>query len=331
MAITSNPVTITVTGTQPPPSGYTVSVSANPSTNLSTNTYVTFTVTVTSSSGSIPTGNAILYLAHASSTVWGQWSLTLNNGSASVTLQPGLYLASGESSMNYYAVYSGVQSQINQITFQTSVEPTSITLSASTTSPSPNTIVTFTVQTNGSNVAGTLYAYNSQSNAQNAPSLTGQLAQYPLTVGTSGTGTVGNLYPTQLANTTYWIAVIDNVQSNIVTVTGQTVAITSMTMCGTATGYQGDVEFNVTTNSGGEGTANLTGYSYDPSTNTVGSIVWGPEAFLQIVNGTGNVTIVPGMVRSNTAWQASINGVTSNYVYVTNASSSSPGTVKPTC
>jgi len=310
---------------------YNVSVSASPSTNLSTNTDVTFTVSVTASNGSIPTGTATLYIDHASGQIWGTWTLTLTNGSASITLQPGLYLATGETYMTYYAVYQGYQSPTGQITFQTSKQPTYITLTASNTNPAPNTIVTFTLSTDGYNVAGTLYAYNSQANAQNAPSLTGQLAQYAITIGSNGTGSSGGLYPTQIAPTTYWIAVIGNVKSNIVQVVEQQVPITQISMCAKPTGYQGNVEFIVTTNAGGQGTVNLTGYSYNPSTGAIGGVIWGPMPYFSVVNGTANTTIVPGMVATNTAWRASINNVVSNYVYITNASSSSPGNINPTC
>jgi hypothetical protein len=310
---------------------YNVSVSASPSTNISTNTNVTFTVSVTASDGSIPTGTVTLYINHASGQIWGTWPLTLTNGSATITLQPGLYLATGETYMTYYAIYQGYQSPTGQITFQTSKQPTYITLTASNTNPAPNTIVTFTLSTDGYNVAGTLYAYDSQSDAQNAPSLTGQLAQYAIAIGSDGTGSSGSLYPTQIAPTTYWIAVIGNVKSNIVQVVEQQVPITQISMCAKSTGYQGNVEFIVTTNAGGQGTVNLTGYSYNPSTGAVGGVIWGPMPYFSVVNGTANTTIVPGMVATNTAWQASINNIVSNYVYITNASSSSPGTINPTC
>jgi len=324
--VVSNIVTINVYS----PVTYSVSVSASPSSNISVNSDVTFYVKVTASDGSIPTGTATLYVNHANGTNWGTWPLTLSNGSASITLQPGLYLSPGETYMTYYAVYQGFQSPTGTITFQTSVQPTSITLSASTTSPAPNTIVTFDIVTNGSNVAGTLYAYNNLTNAQNAPSLTGQLAQYAISIGPNGTGSI-SLYPTELAATTYWVAIIGNVESNIVQVTEQQVPITSMSMCAKPTGYQGDVEFVVTTNAGGEGTAYLTGYSYDPSTGYVGGIIWGPMPYFQVVNGSAHTTIVPGMVATNTAWRASSGSVLSNFVYITNASASSPGTISPTC
>jgi len=314
-----------------PSTTYTVSVSASPSTNISVNADVIFTINVTASNGSTPTGTVTLYIDHENGSIWGTWPLTLSNGSATITLQPGLYLATGETYMTYYAVYQGYQSQTGQITFQTIKQPSYITLTASTTNPAPNTIVTFDFVTDGYNVAGTLYAYNSQANAQNAPSLTGQLAQYAITIGSDGTGSSGGLYPTQIASTTYWIVVIGNVKSNIVEVVEQQVQITQMSMCAKSTGYQGDVEFIVTTNSGGQGTANLTGYSYDPSTGKVGGIIWGPMAYFAITNGSANTTIIPGMVATNTAWQASINNVVSNYVYITNASSSSPGTINPQC
>jgi hypothetical protein len=310
---------------------YSISVSASPNTNISVNTDVIFTINVTASDGSIPTGTVTLYIDHANGTIWGTWPLTLSNGSATITLQPGLYLATGETYMTYYAVYQGYQSPTGQITFQTSKQPSYITLSASTTNPAPNTIVTFNFNTDGYNVAGTLYAYDSQTDAQNAPSLTGQLAQYAITVGSDGTGSSGGLYPTQIAPTTYWIVVIGNVKSNIVQVTEQQVPITQMSMCAKWTGYQGDVEFIVTTNAGGQGTANLTGYSYDPTTGKVGGVIWGPMPYFMVTNGTANTTIVPGMVATNTAWQASINNVVSNYVYITNASSGSPGSINPTC
>jgi hypothetical protein len=253
----------------------------------------------------------------------------LTNGSATITLQPGLYLATGETYMTYYAIYQGYQSPTGQITFQTSKQPTYITLTASNTNPAPNTIVTFTLSTDGYNVAGTLYAYDNQTDAQNAPSLTGQLAQYAITIGSNGTGSSDGLYPTQIAPTTYWIAVIGNVKSNIVQVVEQQVPITQISMCAKPTGYQGNVEFIVTTNAGGQGTVSLTGYSYN--NGTVGGVIWGPMPYFMVTNGTANTTIVPGMVATNTAWQASINNVVSNYVYITNASSSSPGTINPTC
>jgi len=314
-----------------PSTTYTVSVSASPSTNISVNADVIFTINVTASNGSIPTGTVTLYIAHENGSIWGTWPLTLTNGSATITLQPGLYLATGETYMTYYAVYQGYQSPTGQITFQTSKQPSYITLSASTTNPAPNTIVTFNFKTDGYNVAGTLYAYDSQTDAQNAPSLTGQLAQYAITIGSDGTGSSGNLYPTQIALTTYWIVVIGNVKSNIVQVTEQQVPITYMSMCAKWTGYQGDVEFVLTTNPGGQGTVNLTGYSYDPLTKTVGNVIWGPMLYFMVTNGTASTTIVPGQVAINTAWQASINNVVSNYVYITNASSGSPGSINPMC
>lgn len=300
-SINSNTATVTV---NQPSVTYNVSVSASSSSNLSTTEDVTFNVDVTSSNGSVPSGSATLYLTNGSGTIWGQWSLTLNNGNASVTLQPGLYLASGYDTMYYYAIYQGYQSSTEELTFITSVPPTSISVSASSTSVLPGTNVTFTINTNGSNVALTLYAYNSSSNASNAPSTTGQLGQYPISIGTSGSGST-TLVPTDLASTTYWIAVYSSVKSNIVTVTEQVVQPTYLDL--TSSGSASYMTFEITANSNSDFTAYL--YVYNSSANASNAPPNGGystgqlgQYTVSIVNGSGSIALVPSAVNTNTQY-----------------------------
>ncbi|MEM4067249.1 MAG: hypothetical protein QXV17_10380 [Candidatus Micrarchaeaceae archaeon] len=301
MTITSNPVTVTVAaGSQ---ISYSVSMTASPSSNISTTDDVTFTIYVTASNGSSVSGSATMYLANSSGTVWGQWPVTINNGSGSTTLQPGLYLQAGTDTMYYYATYNGYQSPQYELTFQTSIPPTSITLTASTTQDQPGGQVTFTITTNGSNVSLTLYAYNSSSNASNAPSLTGQLAQYPISIGTSGSYST-TLIPTQLASDTYWVAVYDNnVLSNIVEVQEVVVQPTSISL--SASGNASVMTFTVTSQAGTSFSCSLYVYNSYNNASNAPSLTgqWGAWVnWISVVNGTGSVMLSPAGINTNTQY-----------------------------
>jgi len=316
-----------------PSVSYSVSVSASPSSNIQASADVTFTVIVSASDGSIPTGSATLYIDHANGAIWWTGSLTLSNGQASVTLQPGMYLQNGESYMTYYAIYQGFQSPVEEITFQTTVDPTSISLSTSLsgTTFTPGQDVTFYVSSNGSNYSCVLYAWA----GKNTGTPSNAWGSWNIAIGDNGSGQI-TLDPSQVATAnsgycTWQVFGPNSIVSNSITLQEESTQITQISFCGKSTGYQGDVEFVATTNAGGSGTLYLAAYNYNPSTNTIGSLIWGPEPWLDITNGSGSVTLVPGVVAENTAWIAYNSSVKSNYVYVTGASSSKPGTISPTC
>jgi len=304
-SVYSNTVIITV---NQPSTTYTVSVSASEITNIQTTDDVTFYVDVTASNGSSVSGSAELYLTNGSGTVWGQWAVSLTNGSGSITLKPGMYLASGYDYMYYYAIYNGYQSPSEELTFSSSTAPTSISLSASTTSPAPGTDVTFTISTNGSNISLTLYAYNSLSNAQNAPSLTGQLAQYAISIGTSGSGSE-TLIPTQLASTTYWVAVYGSIKSNIVTIVQQTVQPTYLSLSNSGTASY--MTFTVTSNPGSAFTCYIYAYnSYANASNAPPNGQYSTGQLLQwtisVNNGTGSTALVPKEINTNTQYWVAV-------------------------
>ena len=316
-SVYSNSVIITV---GQPSTTYNVSVSASQTTNLSTTEDVTFYVNVTASDGSSVSGTATLYLANGSGTVWGQWPLTLSNGQAQITIQPGMYLAQGYDTMYYYAIYNGYQSSQEELTFISSTAPTSIKLSASATSVAPGTDVTFDISTNGSNVSVTLYAYNSLSNAQNAPSLTGQLGQYAIAIGTSGSGST-TLSPTQLASATYWVAVYGSVKSNIVTVSQETVEPTYLQL--SSSGTASYMTFKITANSGSDFTCYLYAYnSYSNASNAPPNGAYSTGQLFQwpvsVNNGTGTTTQNPSIINTNTQYWVAVYQTSSGSVLRSN-------------
>jgi hypothetical protein len=272
-----------------PSVSYNVSVSASPSSDIPANANVTFTVSVSASDGSIPTGSATLYIDHANGTIWWTGSLTLSNGQASVTLQPGMYLMSGESYMTYYAIYQGFQSPTEKITFQTTVNPTSISLSTSLSGAtfSPGQNVTFYISSNGSNYSCVLYAWA----GHNAGTSSNAWGYWNIAIGNNGDGQI-TLDPSQVAAAnngycTWQVYGPNNVVSNSVILQEESTQITQISLCGKGTGYDGDVELIATTNAGGSGTLNIAGYNYDPITNTVGSLIWGPEPRITRSTGSG--------------------------------------------
>ncbi len=304
-SVNSNSSTIVVGN---PSISYNVSVSASQTTNLTTSQQVTFTVNVTASDGSPVNGTATLYLANATGSIWGTFPITLTNGTGSTTIIPGMYLAQGYDTEYYYAVYSGFQSETYQLSFITSVPPTSITLSASATSVAPGTQVTFNIKTNGSNVAVTLYAYNSYANASNAPSLTGQLSQQNVPIDTSGNGSI-TLIPTDIASTTYWVAVYGSVLSNIVTITQQTVVPTYLSL--SSSGTPSYMTFTITANSGSDFTAYLYVYnsyanaSNAPPNGQYSTGQWG-QWQVPVNNGKGSTTLAPSAINTNTQYWVAV-------------------------
>jgi hypothetical protein len=302
---TSNSSTIIV---NQPSVSYAVSVSASQTTNLTTSQQVTFTVNATASDGSSVNGTATLYLTNASGAIWGTFPITLTNGRGSTTIIPGLYLAQGYDTEYYYAIYNGFKSQVYQLTFITSVPPTNITLSASATSVPPGTQVTFNINTNGSNVSLTLYAYNSYSNALNAPSLTGQLSQQNVPIDTSGNGSI-TLIPTNIAPTTYWIAAYGSVKSNVVTITQQTVVPTYLQL--SSSGTPSYMTFTITADSGSNFTAYLYVYnSYANASNAPPNGQWSTGQWGQwqvpVTNGKGSITLVPSAINTNTQYWVAV-------------------------
>lgn len=296
--ITSNKIITTVTSQT---AVYTVNVSASPSTNLLTSTDVTFTISVSASDGSAVNGTATLYITSSSGVVWGQWPVTISNGSGSITLEPGLYLAAGSDTQNYYAIFNGVQSNTGTLTFITSVPPTQMTLSGAQNVEAGQN-VTFSITSNGSNVAITLYAYNSSSNAGNAPSLTGQLATYPVTLNMSGSGSI-TLDPTMLGANTYWVAYYSGVLSNVLEVSEQVVQPTSISL--SASGNASAMTFTVTSQAGTSFSCSLYVYNSSSNASNVPSPTgqWGAWVdWIAVNNGTGSLTLSPSSINTKTQY-----------------------------
>ncbi|MEM3861843.1 MAG: hypothetical protein QW203_05120 [Thermoplasmatales archaeon] len=296
--ITSNKIITTVTSQT---AVYTVNVSASPSTNLLTSTDVTFTVSVSTSDGSAVNGTATLYITSSSEAVLGQWPVTITNGTGSITLDPGLYLAAGSDTQNYYAIFSGVQSNTGTLTFIISVPPTQMTLSG-IQSVEAGQNVTFSITSNGSNVSVTLYAYNSSSNAANAPSLTGQLQNFQVTLDTSGSGNI-TLTPTILGANTYWVAYYSGVLSNILEVSEQVVQPTSISL--SASGNASLMTFTVTSQAGTSFSCSLYVYNSASNASNVPSLTGQLDSWVDWIavnNGTGSIQLVPSAINTKTQY-----------------------------
>jgi len=310
---------ITIDVVQPTAVTYSVTVSPSVSSDLPISQYVNFTVNVVASNGENVSGSATLYLLNGSGTVWGTFGVPISNGTGSTgDLEPGLYLQAGYDTEYYYAVFDGAQSATGELTFVTSTNPTQMTLSGDT-SVTAGEDVDFGITSNGSNVAVTLYVYNSQDNADNAPSLTGQLASYPVTLNSSGSGST-TLSPTAIAPDTYWVAYYNGVLSNVLEVAEQVEPPTSITL--SASGSVNDMTFTVTSQENTDFNCSLYVYSSKSAAENVPSLTGQLAEFpdeIPVKNGSGSIALAPSVINGNAQyWVAyySPSGLMSNILTV---------------
>ncbi|MEM3895608.1 hypothetical protein [Thermofilum sp.] len=310
--ITSNKITTTVTGGTT--TVYTVSVSASPSSNLEISSGVGFTISVSASDGSAVNGTATLYLTSSTGTVLAQWPVTITNGIGKIGLIPGEYLVYGPPTEGYYATFNGVQSSTGTLTFIIYQPPTEMTLSGPSTAEAGQN-VTFTITADGGNFGATLYAYDSEADAEKAPSDIGQLAAHLVVINASGTGSI-TLNPTIYGADTYWVAYwapsgqgysAQGTLSNILEVTEQAVQPTSLSLSKVNTPE--GVKFIVTSQPGTAFNCSLYVYDSESDAENAPSPTGQVAAFpgeINVYNGTGSILVIPDEISFYTQYYVAV-------------------------
>ncbi|MEM3861594.1 MAG: hypothetical protein QW203_03815 [Thermoplasmatales archaeon] len=311
--ITSNKVAITVSGGTT--TVYTVNVSASPSSNLELSSGVGFTISVSASDGSAVNGTATLYLTSSTGTILAQWPVTITNGIGKIGLIPGEYLVYGPPTEGYYATFNGVQSSTGTLTFIIYQPPTQMTLSGPSTAEAGQN-VTFTITSDGGNFGATLYAYDSEADAEKAPSDIGQLSAHLVVINASGTGSI-TLNPTTYGADTYWVAYwapsgqgysAQGTLSNILEVTEQPIQITSLSLS-ISWGSYGKANFVVTSQPGTAFNCSLYVYDSESDAENAPSPVGQLAAFpgeINVYNGVGHILVIPDEISYQTQYYVAV-------------------------
>ena len=184
-------------------------VIATPPSGLTSGTITTFAEELNATPTSSLSGVATLYVASSAGTVLGEYAVVIVQGFGSTALIPGMLLPVGMTSLSYWTMSGGVRSAPGTLSFSSSTPPTTLTLSASSSSPVAGQPVTFTVTSNGRGGSVMLYAHTSGGTL---------VAAFSVSLNAAGTGSIV-LMPTVLGPTTVWQAVYGTVVSNSVTVT----------------------------------------------------------------------------------------------------------------